>query len=420
MRNDKFPCPCCFNLTLAAQARFEICEVCYWEDDGQDDFDAEVVRGGPNGELSLTHGRENYTKLQASNPLNSAKVRRPTPDELTDRSIRSIVPLIETDETAAFTLCNHNDGSEIETLQISCLPDAADPWRKRLAVLAAREAGRTASGDLLNFAELNKADLRDIDLSCQSGEVDFSHACLDEADMFLAVMHRVWMIGTKLRGANMRSVHMCDAVARYANFTGADLAGSLLNGTSFAYARFREANLRHVLANNTDFAEADLSGADMTHGSFEGSCFDNAILTGANITGAYFCGATFKGAILKGLDLATANFSGAIIDGAIIDASDFPNAPVVPDIHKKIYAAASKPGAFEMSAWHTCETTHCRAGWAVTLAGEAGAALEDEIGTDAAATLIYLVSDPDLKRIPDFLASNEDALADMKRLADEG
>ena len=70
-----------------------------------------------------------------------------------------------------------------------------------------------------------------------------------------------------------------------------------------------------------------------------------------------------------------------------------------------------------MRTWHSCETTHCRAGWAVTLAGKAGAELEDQLGTATAATLIYLASDPDLERIPDFHASDDEAMADMKRLA---
>jgi len=71
-----------------------------------------------------------------------------------------------------------------------------------------------------------------------------------------------------------------------------------------------------------------------------------------------------------------------------------------------------------MSDWHTCETTHCRAGWAITLAGDAGKALEDKIGPAAAAAAIYIASDPKLERIPDFHCSNETAMADMKRLAE--
>ena len=47
-------CPCCRCKTLRERGGFDICEVCFWEDDGQDDHDADVVRGGPNGALSLT------------------------------------------------------------------------------------------------------------------------------------------------------------------------------------------------------------------------------------------------------------------------------------------------------------------------------------------------------------------------------
>ena len=71
-----------------------------------------------------------------------------------------------------------------------------------------------------------------------------------------------------------------------------------------------------------------------------------------------------------------------------------------------------------MGNWHMCGTTHCRAGWVTTLAGDAGKALEDSIGTSAAATLIYLASDPTMDRVPDFYCTNAAALADMKRMAD--
>lgn len=34
--------------------------------------------------------------------------------------------------------------------------------------------------------------------------------------------------------------------------------------------------------------------------------------------------------------------------------------PVIPDIHKVVYAAASNPDALRMDTWHTCEKKHCR------------------------------------------------------------
>jgi Cysteine-rich CPCC len=55
-------CPCCGASTLSKRSAFEICDVCGWEDDGQDDSDADVVRGGPNGTLSLAERRENFRR----------------------------------------------------------------------------------------------------------------------------------------------------------------------------------------------------------------------------------------------------------------------------------------------------------------------------------------------------------------------
>ena len=45
------PCPCCRARTLHERGSFECCPVCYWEDDGQGDHDADKVRGGPNSDL---------------------------------------------------------------------------------------------------------------------------------------------------------------------------------------------------------------------------------------------------------------------------------------------------------------------------------------------------------------------------------
>jgi len=79
-------CPCCRCKTLQARGAFQICQVCFWEDDGQDDYDAEVVRGGPNGVLSLTEARANYRQFGACAERFIADVRQPRPDELPDQA----------------------------------------------------------------------------------------------------------------------------------------------------------------------------------------------------------------------------------------------------------------------------------------------------------------------------------------------
>lgn len=77
-----YNCPCCGCKTLGERGGFEICPICYWEDDGQDNRDADVVRGGPNGRLSLTHARANFIEFGACEKRHITNVRKPLPDEL--------------------------------------------------------------------------------------------------------------------------------------------------------------------------------------------------------------------------------------------------------------------------------------------------------------------------------------------------
>jgi hypothetical protein len=72
-----YTCPCCGYLTLGERGGFEICAVCFWEDDGQDDHDADQVRGGPNAALSLTAARANFARFGACEERFVAKVRPP-------------------------------------------------------------------------------------------------------------------------------------------------------------------------------------------------------------------------------------------------------------------------------------------------------------------------------------------------------
>jgi hypothetical protein len=55
-----YTCPCCGHLTLSERGGYEICDECGWEDDGQDNHDAGIRRGGPNGRISLDEARVHY------------------------------------------------------------------------------------------------------------------------------------------------------------------------------------------------------------------------------------------------------------------------------------------------------------------------------------------------------------------------
>jgi Cysteine-rich CPCC len=78
----KFACPCCRTRTLRTRSGFEICPVCFWEDDGQDDPDADDVRGGPNGSLSLSDARTNFATFGAWDKASIGSVRSPLPHEV--------------------------------------------------------------------------------------------------------------------------------------------------------------------------------------------------------------------------------------------------------------------------------------------------------------------------------------------------
>jgi hypothetical protein len=78
-------CPCCGYPTLTQLDHYEICYLCDWEDDGQEDDDADRVRGGPNSDYSLTEARENFKKY-----LNMYRPHDGREDVFDNKTINSI------------------------------------------------------------------------------------------------------------------------------------------------------------------------------------------------------------------------------------------------------------------------------------------------------------------------------------------
>ena len=200
--------------------------------------------------------------------------------------------------------------------------------------------------------------------------------------------------GSDLSGSDLRGSDLSGSDLSGSDLSGSDLSGSDLSGSDLRGSNLRGSDLRDSNLIGSDLSDSDLSGSD---------------LRGSNLSGSD----------LRGSDLRGSNLIGSNLSGSDLRGSNLSGCPVkIPDIHKAVHAAASQPQALDMKSWHTCDTTHCRAGWVVRLAGEGGAALEYAIGTPAAAALIYMASDPALERIPDFYCDNEAAMADMARLAE--
>lgn len=83
MSADRCPCPVCGHLTLsepAGSGSYDICPVCFWEDDPVQ-FSRPDQAGGAN-RVSLNEARSNYIKIGASDERAREHVRAPLPEEI--------------------------------------------------------------------------------------------------------------------------------------------------------------------------------------------------------------------------------------------------------------------------------------------------------------------------------------------------
>lgn len=110
----------------------------------------------------------------------------------------------------------------------------------------------------------------------------------------------------------------------------------------------------------------------------------------AAILAAYKAGANLRGADLRDADLRDANLG-------------FKPDETLPLRVARTITDSNE--ALDMAHWHTCETTHCLAGWAVHLSGAAGYALETVTGGTATAGALLMPSAAHL-----FYATNREAM----------
>lgn len=80
----RYACPCCGYKTLEEKppGTLEICEICFWEDDGLQYEDPDFV-GGAN-KVSLRQAQANFAKFGACEERYIDFVRKPTDDDEKD------------------------------------------------------------------------------------------------------------------------------------------------------------------------------------------------------------------------------------------------------------------------------------------------------------------------------------------------
>lgn len=67
------PCPCCGYRTIGTRGEYQICKVCFWEDDGSDEPDR---HSGPN-HMTLAEARQTFARLGA---VSEADLKHVLPD----------------------------------------------------------------------------------------------------------------------------------------------------------------------------------------------------------------------------------------------------------------------------------------------------------------------------------------------------
>lgn len=89
--SERYPCPCCGHRVLDAMpGSFEICPICFWEDDDVQ-FRWPTAAVGAN-RVSLIEAQRNYQSFGACDQHGRKYVRPPAEDEPLDHAWRPIDP----------------------------------------------------------------------------------------------------------------------------------------------------------------------------------------------------------------------------------------------------------------------------------------------------------------------------------------
>lgn len=195
---------------------------------------------------------------------------------------------------------------------------------------------------------------------------------------------------------------------------------------------FTEAMRRHSLwiggergGERAFFKDVCVAGVDMVGFEVSGVSLHNVCLHCVTVTLASLTCMHLENVVMSSVAISAPFTEDASVGDANLRSVSMLNVtlsgkplPVVPNIDAAILALIEEdPACFNMDVWRSdCGTVLCRAGLAARLAGEAGEAMVQRFRHQAAGGLIYGGSRPGIP-IPDFFASNEDALKDIKACA---
>lgn len=130
MYRGRYLCPCCYMPSLSERGEFEICRICWWEDDGQDSDDAGIVRGGPNHDYSLAEARQNFlnykTMYRPSDEKSFKRRKSAFPKDLYEAYLKAIDTGEESDWEDVLGLENIRYSLSFEIWRMECRQQIQD------------------------------------------------------------------------------------------------------------------------------------------------------------------------------------------------------------------------------------------------------------------------------------------------------
>lgn len=86
---EKHTCPCCGYKTLNCTHEYDICPICYWEDDYLQ-FEDVDLEGGANNRILLRQAQQNYMEFGACDKKMLRYVRKLNIDDEKDENWKPI------------------------------------------------------------------------------------------------------------------------------------------------------------------------------------------------------------------------------------------------------------------------------------------------------------------------------------------
>jgi uncharacterized protein YjbI with pentapeptide repeats len=262
--------------------------------------------------------------------------------------------------------------------------------------------------DAVHKAIASGCDLR----RCNLSHINLSYSNLSGSDLSHSNLS-----GCDLSGCDLRDCNLSGCDLRDCNLSHSNLSYSNLSGSNLSYSDLRDSDLSGCDLRGCDLSGCDLRDCNLSHSNLSHSNLSDCDLSGCDLSDCDLSGCDLSYSNLSGCDLSGCDLRGGVFTNAIFARTVGVTAPVIPHLDAAILAAINgHPERLDMGSWHSCETTHCRAGWAIQLAGLPGRMLEDRIGPAAAGALIYAASRPG-QPIPNFHESQDGALADLQAWA---